>query len=138
LDPLPAGLTRLEAIRRALDLVPSSEQIVLQHPDLPPMSPANLRALLKAAGDSQAAAAAVPVTSTYKQVVDGYVRSTLPRDHLFLLHGVMVIDRRRLAEALESDLRSGWGCTDEVSLCRRAGIPVQLVPGDYSPPPADQ
>jgi 2-C-methyl-D-erythritol 4-phosphate cytidylyltransferase len=122
---------RLSTLRQALDAAPASERVLFHEPNRPLTSAAGLRSFLHDASTHQAAAMVVPVKSTYKEVVDGRVRSTMPRHQLFQLQHVLVVDRGPFEEALGSAIRRGGVEGDEFALCQRAGIPIQLIPGSF-------
>lgn len=121
----------IAALRRALDVAPTSERVLLHQPNRPLTSAAGLRSFLLAANGQPAAASVVPVKSTYKEVVDGRVCGTVPRDQLFQLQHVLVVDRPRLEDAVDAALRNGWEGADEFALCQWAAIPIGLVQGSY-------
>jgi 2-C-methyl-D-erythritol 4-phosphate cytidylyltransferase len=122
---------RLLTLRQALDSAPASDRILFHEPNRPLTSAAGLRSFLHDAGAHQAAAMVVPVKSTYKEVVDGRVRSTMPRNQLFQLQHVLVVDRAPFEEVLNSAIRQGEVEGDEFALCQSAGIPIQLIPGSF-------
>lgn len=68
---------------------------------------------------------AIPITDTCKEVVDGVVRRTVPRDELVDACGPWIFSREALAAAIE-------GVADEVriesmvELCRRGGLHVRV------------
>ncbi|HEY8678492.1 MAG TPA: 2-C-methyl-D-erythritol 4-phosphate cytidylyltransferase [Candidatus Dormibacteraeota bacterium] len=119
------------ALRRALDVAPASDRVLMQQPNRPLTSAAGLRSFLLAAKGQPAAAVVLPVKSTYKKVVDGRVCGTVPRDQLFQLQHTLVVDRRRLEDAVDAALRNGWDGADEFALCQWAAIPIGLVRGSY-------
>jgi 2-C-methyl-D-erythritol 4-phosphate cytidylyltransferase len=74
--------------------------------------------------------AALPAHNTLKRVLDGRVVATVPRDRLYQVQTPAVFDRALLEQALGREEREGWGCSDELALALRAGLPVTLVAGD--------
>jgi 2-C-methyl-D-erythritol 4-phosphate cytidylyltransferase len=122
---------RLLTLQQALDSAPSSERILFHEPNRPLTSAAGLRSFLQEASSHQAAALVVPVKSTYKEVVDGRVQGTMPRDRLFQLQHVLVVDRAPFEEVLRTAIRLGRVDGDEFTLCQSAGIPIELIPGSY-------
>ncbi len=106
--------THLEANRFVLHNSPHREA------DLP--SP-RLRGQGREGGD--VTVYAIPVTDTCKQVVDGVVRRTVPRDDLVDAQGPWVFSREALATAIE-------GVVDEAridsiaELCQRARLRIRV------------
>jgi 2-C-methyl-D-erythritol 4-phosphate cytidylyltransferase len=123
--------SRLLTLHYALQTAPASERILLHEPNRPLTSAAGLRSFIRAAGAHPAAAMVAPVKSTYKEVVDGRVRSTMPRNQLFQLQHVLAVDRAPLEEAISTALQQGWDEGDEFALCQWAGIRIELIQGSY-------
>ena len=122
---------RLLTLRTALDSAPASARVLFHEPNRPLPSAAGLRSFLREATSHQAAAMVMPVKSTYKEVVDGMVVGTMPRNQLFQLQHVLVVDRAPFEEAMARAMRQGRLDGDEFTLCQRAGIPIQLVSGSF-------
>ncbi|MDQ6712408.1 MAG: 2-C-methyl-D-erythritol 4-phosphate cytidylyltransferase [Candidatus Dormibacteraeota bacterium] len=122
---------RLVTLRQALDSAPASERVLFHEPNRPLTSAAGLRSFLRDASAHQAAAMVAPVKSTYKEVVDARVVGTMPRNQLFQLQHVLVVDRAPFEDALGGALREGKLDGDELTLCQRAGMPIQLIPGSF-------
>ena len=68
----------------------------------------------------------VPVSDTCKEVVDGLVRRTVPREALVDLRGPWVLSRTTLVQALE---RLGLSASpaDPLELCRLAGLRIRVL-----------
>jgi len=69
---------------------------------------------------------AVPVTDTCKEVVDGLVRRTIPRDTLVDARGPWTFGREALMQALD---RAGTGSdiSDLIELSRAARLRIRVV-----------
>ena len=69
---------------------------------------------------------AVPVTDTCKEVVDGVVRRTMPRDALVDARGPWTFRRETLMQALD---RVGTGAEigNLIDLCRAARLRVRVL-----------
>lgn len=126
-----AGATRLEALALALEVAPASVRLLVHDANRPLVSTAALSTMLRESEGDAAAVAAVPGKSTYKEVVKGRIRRTLPRDQLFVVQGPWFFRRSTLEGALAGPQRQRWLELDELDLCREAGIPVRLVRSDY-------
>ena len=69
---------------------------------------------------------ALPVTDTCKEVVDGLVRRTIPRDTLVDARGPWTFGREGLMQALDR-VGSGSGISNLIELCRAARMRVRVL-----------
>jgi len=69
---------------------------------------------------------AVPVTDTCKEVVDGLVRRTIPRDTLVDARGPWAFRREALVQALDR-LGTGADISNLIELCRAARLRVRAL-----------
>ena len=69
---------------------------------------------------------AVPVTDTCKEVVDGLVRRTIPRDTLVDARGPWAFQREALIQALDR-VGTGSDISNLIELCRAAGLRVRVL-----------
>ena len=69
-----------------------------------------------------------PITDTCKEVVDGLVRRTVPRETLVDARGPWILTREGLADALARVAAREQGITDMLSLCEAAAVRVRIVP----------
>ena len=76
-----------------------------------------------------AAVVTIPMTDTVKEVVDGRVRRTVPRDALVLVTGPWVFEREALAAALDRVGGREAQVADMNDLCQVAQVRVQVLPG---------
>ena len=124
------GESRMESVSCGLRMLPPSVKWVLVHDAARPLiTPALIRATLRAARRSQAAIAAVPVVPTIKQACDGWVVKTLDRKRLWAVQTPQVFERKLLERAHESGRRSNLEATDDAALVERLGCRVRIVPG---------
>jgi 2-C-methyl-D-erythritol 4-phosphate cytidylyltransferase len=70
-------------------------------------------------------AVGVPVSDTCKEVVDGLVRRTVPRETLVDLRGPWLLWRATLSQALER-LGPDASPEDPLELCRLAGLRIRV------------
>ena len=70
----------------------------------------------------------VPMSDTVKEVVDGKVRRTVPRETLVQVTGPWVFDREALVEALSRLGGSEARITDMIGLCDVAQMRVRTLP----------
>jgi 2-C-methyl-D-erythritol 4-phosphate cytidylyltransferase len=69
---------------------------------------------------------AVPVTDTCKEVVDGLVRRTIPRDTLVDARGPWAFRREALMQALDN-VGTGADISNLIELCRAARLRVRVL-----------
>jgi 2-C-methyl-D-erythritol 4-phosphate cytidylyltransferase len=69
---------------------------------------------------------AVPVTDTCKEVVDGLVRRTIPRDTLVDARGPWTFRRDALMPALDR-IGAGAGISNMIELCQAARLRVRVL-----------
>jgi hypothetical protein len=79
----------------------------------------------EALGGGLVLVSAVPISDTCKEVVDGLVRRTVPRDTLVDARGPWMFDRGELVRAL--DAVSTADVTNLVDLCRAAHLRVRVL-----------
>jgi 2-C-methyl-D-erythritol 4-phosphate cytidylyltransferase len=70
----------------------------------------------------------VPVSDTCKEVVDGLVRATIPRESLMVARGPWAFTRDALADALERVAGRDAGIRDMTGLCEAARVRVRVLP----------
>jgi 2-C-methyl-D-erythritol 4-phosphate cytidylyltransferase len=68
------------------------------------------------------------MSDTVKEVVDGKVRRTVPRETLVQVIGPWVFDREALADALTRVAGGEAGVTDMIGLCQAARLRVRVLP----------
>jgi 2-C-methyl-D-erythritol 4-phosphate cytidylyltransferase len=68
----------------------------------------------------------VPVTDTCKEVADGLVRRTIPRDTLVDARGPWIFEREALVQALDR-VGTGADISNLIELCRAAGLRVRVL-----------
>jgi hypothetical protein len=106
----------LSELRSAVDSRPEAVRFLIGTGSLPPGASESTAPLLvvgRAIGD------------TCKEVADGLVRRTLPRENLVYLTGPWLVSRVVLTQALE---RLGAGrAEDPLELFRRSGLPIRLA-----------
>jgi len=120
------GETRAASVRNGFDaLAPADDDVVVIHDAARPfLSAEEIEAVLRAAAETGAAIAAVPVVDTIKRVADGRIVETVDRSTLY---GAATPQAFR-ASVLRRALASGEEATDEAALCERRGDPVAVVP----------
>jgi len=79
-------------------------------------------------GDDPISVLTVPITDTCKEVVDGLVRATVPRETLVEVRGPWLVTRDGLADTLARAVAREGEITDMFSLCEAAGVRVRTLP----------
>jgi len=70
----------------------------------------------------------LPMSDTVKEVVDGRVRRTVPRETLVQVTGPWVFDREALIDVLTRVAGRESEITDLIGLCESARIRVRALP----------
>jgi 2-C-methyl-D-erythritol 4-phosphate cytidylyltransferase len=70
----------------------------------------------------------VPVRDTCKEVVDGLVRRTVPRESLVVARGPWVFSRQALAEALSAVAGREAEIPDLIGFCETTRVRVRVLP----------
>jgi 2-C-methyl-D-erythritol 4-phosphate cytidylyltransferase / 2-C-methyl-D-erythritol 2,4-cyclodiphosphate synthase len=112
--------------------VPGST-MVLVHDAARPAADARLfEMVVEAAREGGAAIPVLPVADTLKQVDDGQVQATVPREGLAAAQTPQAASLGILMAALDAARVRGGAPTDEAAALAAIGVPVRAVPGDPS------
>ena len=122
------GATRSESVRAGLTAVPAGAEIVLVHDAARPLaSPGLFRRVIDAVQEgADAAVPGVAIADTVKQVRDGVVVATIPREDLVT---VQTPQGFRVA-VLRAAHATGADGTDDAAIVERCGGTVVVVAGD--------
>ena len=71
---------------------------------------------------------AIPMSDTVKEVVDGRVRRTVPRETLVQVIGPWVLDRETLVDAMTRVAGAETAITDMIGFCEAAHVRVRVLP----------
>ncbi|MBX7219430.1 MAG: 2-C-methyl-D-erythritol 4-phosphate cytidylyltransferase [Blastocatellia bacterium] len=124
------GKERQDSVREALMAAPAETEYVVVHDAVRPFISAQLvTESLTAARAFRAVVVGHQVTDTVKQVQDGLVVATPPRETLFAVQTPQVFEAQLLRTAHERALAEGWRVTDDAMLVEKLGLPVRIVPG---------
>ncbi len=124
------GAERQDSVRLALMLTSAEADLIVVHDAARPFAtPAMFSTCIGAAAQTGAALVAVPVVDTLKQVENGTVVATVPRDGLWYAQTPQAFRRELLVWAHESATRERITVTDDASLFEYLGLPVQVVQG---------
>ena len=130
-DVVAGGQTRQDSVRRGLDALPESLDVVICHDVARPMAtPALFDAVLDGLAGADGSVPSLPVADTVKRVDDGMVAETVARDGLVLVQTPQAFRREALTAAHQAAEADGFVTTDDAALLERAGFRVAVVPGD--------
>jgi len=123
------GTTRGDSVRAGLAALAPGARVVLVHDAARPfVSRETIDEVLARARAGVGAAAAVPVSDTVKEVVNGNrVARTVARDRLWRAQTPQGFPRDMLEQAYERLRPDDPPPTDDAELCERAGFPVEVV-----------
>jgi len=126
------GDSRQESTRRGLAAVLADTSVVVCHDAARPFaSPALYERVVAAVDrDVRGAIPAIRSPDTVKDVRDGTVVRTFPRDELVLVQTPQAFDAKTLRTAHEDAVGEGRDVTDDAMLLEAAGLPVAVVAGE--------
>lgn len=128
---LLGGETRLESVYKGVMQVTDRAKLIAVHDGARPLvSQEVITAAVTTAARCAAAAPALPVKDTVKEVSGELVTATLERAALRAVQTPQVFDADLLRAALQKAVDEGWAVTDECSAVERLGATVTLAPGD--------
>ena len=117
LDVVPGGRERQDSVRAALDALSGSWDILVVHDGVRPFATVDLiEEVVRTAEATGAAIAAVPVKDTVKEVANGTVIRTVPREALWSVQTPQAFKSGILREAHKKAGEDGFGGTDDAAL----------------------
>jgi 2-C-methyl-D-erythritol 4-phosphate cytidylyltransferase len=124
------GVERQDSVRLALMLTSAEADLIVVHDAARPFAtPEMFSGCIAVAAQTGAAVVAIPVADTLKQVENGIVVATVPREGLWQAQTPQAFRRELLVRAHESATRERLTVTDDASLFEYLGLPVQVVQG---------
>jgi 2-C-methyl-D-erythritol 4-phosphate cytidylyltransferase len=124
------GAERQDSVRLALMLTSAEADLIVVHDAARPFAtPEMFSACIALAAQTGAAVVAIPVADTLKQVENGIVVATVPREGLWQAQTPQAFRRELLVRAHESATRERLTVTDDASLFEYLGLSVQVVQG---------
>jgi 2-C-methyl-D-erythritol 4-phosphate cytidylyltransferase len=125
------GKERQDSVYSGLMALQSDAEFIIIHDSARPfLEEKDLYAVMSEGEKIGAAALAVPVTSTIKQVDRAlFITSTLPRETLYEVQTPQVVRRDWLYDAFEKVHQEHLTVTDDLSLIEHLGHPAKLVLG---------
>ncbi|GCE47098.1 2-C-methyl-D-erythritol 4-phosphate cytidylyltransferase [Thermosporothrix hazakensis] len=132
---VPGGQRRQDSVRHGLDAlqehVPGCRWVMIHDAARPFVTSAILEEGLKAAQQTQAAIAAVPVKDTIKQVRENVIVATPDRSQLWSVQTPQVFSFPLIYEAHHAP-EAQDDMTDDATLLERLGHQVTIFPGSYT------
>jgi len=121
--------TRAQSVRAGLAALPAGAGVVLVHDGARPfVSRETIDAVIAKARAGVGAVAAVPVSDTVKEVVEGNrITKTVSRERLWRAQTPQGFPRDMIERAYAL-LADGDAASDDATMCERAGLPVEVVP----------
>jgi 2-C-methyl-D-erythritol 4-phosphate cytidylyltransferase len=126
------GESRRESTRRGLSAVLADASVVVCHDAARPFASPALydRVVAAVAGDVRGAVPGIRSPDTVKDVRDGAVTHTFPRDRVVLSQTPQAFDAGALRSAQERAFDTGPDVTDDAMLLEMAGLAVAVVEGE--------
>ncbi len=127
------GVERQDSVFNGLAEVEAGAEWVMVHDSARPFISSQLiQSLLEAGKKSGAAALAMPVKNTLKEIdSDAQVRQTIDRSRIWEIQTPQLLRKKVLEEGFAYARMHQAHVTDDVSLAELIGHPVQLVLGSY-------
>ena len=127
------GAYRQHSTQNGLNVVSDDSKVVLIHDGARPLiRTSDIKRIVESAEENGAALLAVPSKDSVKEVQNGIVTQTLPRESVWLAQTPQGFRKELLQEAFTSAEKEGYIGTDEASLVERIGKDVAVVEGHSS------
>ena len=127
------GATRSASVLAGVRAVSPGMELVAVHDAARPfITDALIVRCVECAATYHAAAPAVPIKDTVKEVAGGLVKKTIPRETLRAVQTPQVFDRELLIAALSNAEEHGIAVTDDCAAVEKLGMSVYLTEGDYT------
>ncbi|MDQ3474297.1 MAG: 2-C-methyl-D-erythritol 4-phosphate cytidylyltransferase [Acidobacteriota bacterium] len=128
---VPGGVTRASSVLNGLRAVKASDDdiVVVHDGSRPLVTAAEIKRTAQAAEVSGAAILVAPIVDTVKEVRDGAVKRTVPREQLRRALTPQCFRYEMLRQAYERVDELDPSLTDESSLVERLGVTVTVVEG---------
>lgn len=125
------GKTRQESVYNGLMAV--TENIVLVHDGARPWCPKeNIDSLLESMLTEDASVLAVSVTETVKEIENGYIKQTIPRDTLVNAQTPQAFKTKLLIDCHNMAISENFRSTDDAQLVERfSDTRIKIVEGSY-------
>ncbi|MGN1281073.1 MAG: 2-C-methyl-D-erythritol 4-phosphate cytidylyltransferase [Succinivibrio sp.] len=123
------GAERSDTVRLNIPLV-KTEYVMVHDAARPMLSAKDIGALAVATeNNADGAILACRVADTLKEVKDGVIVKTVPRENIYRAYTPQLFKTRYLADALDNAYAKGLTVTDDASAMELSGFKVQIVEG---------
>lgn len=124
------GKSRMESVLNGVRAVPDNyEYVAIGDGARPLIRPQEIQATVRAAVETGAAALGLFLTDTIKEVKNGKILKTIPRDTLVGIQTPQVFRREEYLQLAEQAMKTGRNFTDDASIYEYFGRAVTLVEG---------
>lgn len=128
---IAGGAERQDSVYQALQRLDPAAELVLIHDGVRPFcDPRKIEQLVAACQDFAGAILALPIVDTVKEVADGVILGTQPRERLYLAQTPQIFHRSVITAAYEKARAEQFCGTDDAALVERIGGQIAVVPGD--------
>jgi 2-C-methyl-D-erythritol 4-phosphate cytidylyltransferase len=127
---LCGGMTRPESVINGIYAASKKSQLIAIHDGARPCPDVELldKTIQKAA-IYNAAAPAIPITSTIKRIEDGIIKETVDRESLVEIQTPQIFRAEIIKAALTNVIKKGIEVTDDCMAVEIIGMPVYIVEG---------
>ena len=130
---IKGGAFRQQSTQNGLNATSDDSTVVLVHDGARPLiRTSDIERIAESAEENGAALLALPSKESVKEVHDGRVTKTLPRESIWLAQTPQGFRKELLQKALSAAEKEGYVGTDEASLVERIGEEVVVVEGHSS------
>ncbi len=130
---IKGGAFRQQSTQNGLNATSDDSTVVLVHDGARPLiRTSDIERIAESAEENGAALLALPSKESVKEVHDGRVTKTLPRESIWLAQTPQGFRKELLQKALSDAEKEGYVGTDEASLVERIGEEVAVVEGHSS------
>ena len=124
------GEQRQDSVYNGFNSLEEKTDIVVVHDGVRPFTtPQMITATVEGAQQYGAAITAIPISDTVKQVADGFVKQTIPREGLWRVQTPQAFQYGLLQKAFKKAKEDSYYGTDEGALIEYLGKGVKIVPG---------
>ena len=124
------GKTRIDSVINGVQLVPAEYDFVAIGDGARPLiRPEDISKTITAAAESGAAALGVTAIDTMKEIRDGYIARTVPREQLIQIQTPQIFRRGEYLKLATKAQNSGAEFTDDASIYEFYNKPVRFVEG---------
>ncbi|MCH8301070.1 MAG: 2-C-methyl-D-erythritol 4-phosphate cytidylyltransferase, partial [Candidatus Marinimicrobia bacterium] len=130
---IKGGAFRQQSTQNGLNATSDDSTVVLVHDGARPLiRTSDIERIVESAEENGAALLALPSKESVKEVQEGRVTKTLPRESIWLAQTPQGFRKELLQKALSDAEKEGYVGTDEASLVERIGEEVVVVEGHSS------